>query len=106
VILVDDGMATGSTMRAAVEAVRTHRPVRIVVAVPVAAPDACAVIRTIADLPFLPAERGRMVRGLFANRGSGRAQSARAGNAYPAGGFATECTAGPCITSSGTAHGP
>jgi predicted phosphoribosyltransferase len=49
VILVDDGMATGSTMRAAVEAVRTHRPVRIVVAVPVAAPDACAVIRTIAD---------------------------------------------------------
>jgi putative phosphoribosyl transferase len=38
VILVDDGLATGSTMRAAVEAVRAQRPARIVVAVPVAAP--------------------------------------------------------------------
>jgi len=38
VILVDDGLATGSTMRAAVAAVRQKRPDRIVVAVPVAAP--------------------------------------------------------------------
>jgi predicted phosphoribosyltransferase len=42
VILVDDGLATGSTMRAAVEAVRQQNPKRIVVAVPVAAPDTCA----------------------------------------------------------------
>lgn len=41
VILVDDGLATGSTMRAAVAALRTRRPARIIVAVPVAAPEAC-----------------------------------------------------------------
>lgn len=39
VILVDDGLATGSTMRAAVAAVRHLGPERIIVAVPVAAPD-------------------------------------------------------------------
>jgi putative phosphoribosyl transferase len=36
IVLVDDGLATGATMRAAVEAVRLHEPSRIVVAVPVA----------------------------------------------------------------------
>ena len=39
VILVDDGLATGSTMKAAVEAVKSLRPARVVVAVPVAPPD-------------------------------------------------------------------
>ncbi|HEX3719987.1 MAG TPA: phosphoribosyltransferase [Verrucomicrobiae bacterium] len=39
VILVDDGLATGATMRAAVLAVREHAPKRVVVAVPVAAPE-------------------------------------------------------------------
>ena len=38
VILVDDGLATGSTMRAAVAAVRQQVPAKVVVAVPVAAP--------------------------------------------------------------------
>jgi predicted phosphoribosyltransferase len=38
VILVDDGLATGSTMRAAVAAIREQRPAKVVVAVPVAAP--------------------------------------------------------------------
>ena len=42
VILVDDGLATGSTMRAAVAALRQQGPARIVVAVPVAAPSSCA----------------------------------------------------------------
>jgi predicted phosphoribosyltransferase len=42
VILVDDGLATGSTMRAAVAALRKLQPARIVVAVPVAAPSACS----------------------------------------------------------------
>ena len=36
IVLVDDGLATGATMRAAVEAVRLHHPSRVVVAVPVA----------------------------------------------------------------------
>jgi putative phosphoribosyl transferase len=45
VILVDDGLATGSTMRAAVAALRQQGPGRIVVAVPVAAPSACAELR-------------------------------------------------------------
>jgi putative phosphoribosyl transferase len=42
VILVDDGLATGSTMKAAVAALRRLEPERIVVAVPTAAPSTCA----------------------------------------------------------------
>ncbi len=49
VILVDDGLATGSTMRAAVTAIRRADPARIVVAVPVAAPETCDAFRQIAD---------------------------------------------------------
>jgi predicted phosphoribosyltransferase len=49
VILVDDGLATGSTMRAAVAALRKEGPARIVVAVPVAARETCAAFRDIAD---------------------------------------------------------
>jgi predicted phosphoribosyltransferase len=49
VILVDDGLATGSTMRAAVQAVREKRPARIIVAVPVGAPDTCDAFRAVAD---------------------------------------------------------
>ncbi len=49
VILVDDGLATGSTMRAAVEALRQHKPSLIVVAVPVAAADTCLKLRDEAD---------------------------------------------------------
>jgi putative phosphoribosyl transferase len=41
VILVDDGLATGSSMRAAIGTVRTQSPARIVVAVPVAARETC-----------------------------------------------------------------
>jgi predicted phosphoribosyltransferase len=49
VILVDDGLATGATMRAAVRAVRLHGPTRIVVAVPVGASDTCDTLRREAD---------------------------------------------------------
>jgi putative phosphoribosyl transferase len=49
VILVDDGLATGSTMRAAVRALRRKDPARIVVAVPTAAPSTCEEFRTVAD---------------------------------------------------------
>ena len=49
VILVDDGLATGSTMRAAVEAVRLHKPARVVVAVPVAAGETCREFHALAD---------------------------------------------------------
>jgi len=49
VILVDDGLATGSTMRAAVQAVRTHKPARVVVAVPVGAPSTCEEFNDITD---------------------------------------------------------
>ncbi|MHB8771962.1 MAG: phosphoribosyltransferase [Syntrophales bacterium] len=45
VILVDDGLATGATMRAAVQALREQAPRRIVVAVPTAAPDTCDEFR-------------------------------------------------------------
>lgn len=49
VILVDDGLATGSSMRAAVAALRQLDPARIIVAVPVASAEACAMIETVAD---------------------------------------------------------
>lgn len=49
VILVDDGLATGSSMRAAVQAVRMHMPARVVVAVPVGAASTCADMTGIAD---------------------------------------------------------
>ena len=49
VILVDDGLATGSTMRAAVEAVRQLHARQVVVAAPVGAPDTCQALRRLAD---------------------------------------------------------
>jgi predicted phosphoribosyltransferase len=49
VILVDDGLATGSTMRAAALAIRAQRPARIVVAVPVAAAETCNEFRRDVD---------------------------------------------------------
>lgn len=49
VILVDDGLATGSTMLAAVKALRAQQPARIVVAVPTAAVETCARLRSDAD---------------------------------------------------------
>ena len=49
VILVDDGIATGSTMRAGVAALRKLQPARIVIAVPVAPHAACTMLRRLAD---------------------------------------------------------
>ena len=49
VVLVDDGLATGATMQAAVQAVRTQQPRRIVVAVPVASHAACDALVRQAD---------------------------------------------------------
>lgn len=49
VILVDDGLATGATMRAAVHALRILDPARIVVAVPVGSQEACGRFRAEAD---------------------------------------------------------
>ncbi|GHF42789.1 putative phosphoribosyltransferase [Deinococcus metalli] len=48
-LLVDDGLATGATMRAAVLAARALGAARTVVAVPVAAPDVCGDLRALAD---------------------------------------------------------
>jgi putative phosphoribosyl transferase len=49
VILVDDGLATGATMVAAATALRAQRPARLVVAVPVAAPETCDAFRQLVD---------------------------------------------------------
>ncbi|WP_257385452.1 alpha/beta family hydrolase [Tahibacter caeni] len=49
VIVLDDGLATGSTMEAALRAVRAQHPASLVCAVPVAAPDSLAHVRRFAD---------------------------------------------------------
>lgn len=50
VILVDDGLATGASMRAAAAAVRSQGPAELVIAVPVAAPETCREIEREADV--------------------------------------------------------
>lgn len=54
VLLVDDGLATGSTMQAAVQAVRTLGPARIIVAAPVGSREACDALRRVADEVVCP----------------------------------------------------
>jgi predicted phosphoribosyltransferase len=54
VLVVDDGLATGATMRAAVEAVRAAGPGRVVVAVPVAAAETCRSLAADADEVVCP----------------------------------------------------
>ena len=49
VVLVDDGLATGSTMRAAIAAVRAQRPMAVVVGVPTGAPQTCALLGPTVD---------------------------------------------------------
>ena len=49
VVLVDDGLATGATVRAAAQAVRAAAPEHVAVAVPVGAADACAWVAEVAD---------------------------------------------------------
>lgn len=54
VVLVDDGLATGCSMRAAIAAVKLHHPQRIIVAVPVGAPDTCEQIAREVDDVICP----------------------------------------------------
>lgn len=54
VILVDDGLATGATMRAAAHALRMQLPARLVVAIPVAAAPSCNVLRAEVDEVVAP----------------------------------------------------
>jgi predicted phosphoribosyltransferase len=49
VVVVDDGLATGATMRAAVLAVRRQQPTRVTAAVPVGSPTACAATAAVVD---------------------------------------------------------
>ena len=49
VILIDDGLATGASMRAAVEGVRARKPDQVVVAVPTAAPETCEMFAVMVD---------------------------------------------------------
>ncbi len=56
VILVDDGLATGATMRAAARAVRARGPARLIIAVPVGAREAVAALAEDADRVVCPAQ--------------------------------------------------
>lgn len=49
ILLVDDGLATGTTMRAAIAAVRAQQPAQLVVAIPVAAAEILAALRPLVD---------------------------------------------------------
>jgi putative phosphoribosyl transferase len=49
VILIDDGIATGSTIKAAVQALRQQHPAKLIIAVPTAAPDSCAMLEPMVD---------------------------------------------------------
>jgi putative phosphoribosyl transferase len=49
VLLIDDGLATGSSMRVAVSSLRAGSPAKIVVAVPIGPPDTCEAMRAVAD---------------------------------------------------------
>jgi putative phosphoribosyl transferase len=49
VVLVDDGVATGATIKAAIAGLRQRQPGKIVVAIPTAPPDVCAELETLAD---------------------------------------------------------
>lgn len=55
-IVVDDGLATGATMRAAVRALRQQRPKRLVAAAPVASPEACHALQREVDEVVCPLE--------------------------------------------------
>ncbi|AVP57590.1 phosphoribosyltransferase [Pulveribacter suum] len=54
VIVVDDGVATGASMRAAAQAIRAQGPARLVLAVPVGEPEVCQALRTQADEVICP----------------------------------------------------
>lgn len=54
IVVVDDGLATGSTMKAAVAALRQQQPARIIVAVPTAPAETCAELGTMADEVVCP----------------------------------------------------
>ena len=58
IVLVDDGLATGATMRAAIGAVRTAAPAAVVVAVPVGAPDTCDELAALVDDLVCPLRPG------------------------------------------------
>jgi putative phosphoribosyl transferase len=49
VLVVDDGLATGATMLAAIRALRVQQPMRIVAAAPIASPETCTELRGEAD---------------------------------------------------------
>src|SRR5690606_2432387 len=66
VVLVDDGFATGSTMRAAARALRQMRPARLILAAPVGAPDTCDSLRAEAEEVYcLVAPEGFRAVGLW-----------------------------------------
>jgi predicted phosphoribosyltransferase len=54
IILVDDGIATGATMRAAIQALLKHKPTSIIIAVPVAGISTCEEMEQIADKVICP----------------------------------------------------
>ena len=56
VIVVDDGLATGATMEAALLALRQRRPLRLCAAVPVGAQESCEALQAVADEVVCPAQ--------------------------------------------------
>lgn len=61
VLLVDDGLATGATMRVAVRVIRRQSPARVVIVAPVGPPDVCATLASDADELVCPWQPGDFV---------------------------------------------
>ena len=83
VILIDDGLATGSTMRAAVAALRRQQPAQIVVAVPVGASSTCAEFEGIADRCVCAIAPNNFVRSASGTRISPRRMTTKSATSLP-----------------------
>ena len=87
VILIDDGLATGSTMRAAVAALRRQEPARIVVAVPVGAASTCAELQGSPTTASAPSPPKTSVRSDCGTRISPRPATTRCATCWPEAAF-------------------
>ena len=82
VLLIDDGLATGASMRAAVAGVRAQSPARIVVAVPTAASETCEALEPEVDELFVSPRRSHFTASVVGTKISLKRRMKRCGNTW------------------------